>query len=263
VVKVDRGQIEQVLLNLYMNAWQAMPGGGELRIITANTIIDERKIRGREAKPGRYVKTSVIDQGIGMNEKTMQKIFDPFFTTKEMGRGTGMGLASAYGIIQNHGGFFDVQSQVGKGTTMSFFLPSSNDAVIQEQVHEPDQMLTGSGTILLVDDEDIILDVASEILESLGYTVITARSGQEAIDFYSNERTKVDLVILDLIMPGLNGRKTYDQLNEINPEIKVLLSSGYSLSGEASSILERGRVSFIQKPYNINDLSKKVREVLG
>ncbi len=263
VVKVDRGQIEQVLLNLYMNAWQAMPGGGALKIITQNVTIDERKLKSRDAKPGRYVKASIIDQGIGMDEKIMQKIFDPFFTTKEMGRGTGMGLASAYGIIQNHGGFFEVQSQVGRGTTMSFYLPSSDEAVIQEELHEPGQMQTGTETILLVDDEDIILDVASEILESLGYTVILARSGEQAIDLYARDQSKVNLVILDLIMPGLNGRKTYDQLNQINPGIKVLLSSGYSLSGEASSILEHGRVGFIQKPYNINDLSKKVREVLG
>lgn len=263
VVKVDRGQIEQVLLNLIMNAWQAMPGGGEIKITTENATIDERKIKGSDAGPGTYVKTSVVDKGIGMDEKTMQKIFDPFFTTKEMGRGTGMGLASAYGIIQNHGGFFEVKSRVGEGTTISFYLPACNDTLVAEETHEPTELRTGNETILLVDDEEIIVDVASEILESLGYTVIVARSGQEAVAIYDREKGNIALVILDLIMPGLNGRKTYERLNQMAPEVKVLLSSGYSLSGEASGILEQGRVGFIQKPYNINDLSQKVREMIG
>ncbi|MBI5552388.1 MAG: response regulator [Desulfobacterales bacterium] len=262
VVSIDRGQIEQVLLNLLMNAWQAMPGGGSLRIKTENVTLDPSRVQGREAKPGNYVKTGVIDTGIGMDAKTMQRIFDPFFTTKEMGRGTGMGLASAYGIIQNHGGFFEVQSEVGVGSTVAFFLPATNETVVPDVKPEPGKILHGHETILLVDDEIMITDVATEMLQSLGYKVKVAMDGQEALEIYAVEGPKINLVILDLIMPGMSGGKTFSLLKEMNPDIKVLLSSGYSLSEEASIILENGCNGFIQKPYNINDLSKKVREVL-
>ncbi len=262
VVSIDRGQIEQVLLNLFVNAWQAMPGGGDMTIVTKNITVDEHKVKGSESKPGNYVKTSVIDRGIGMDQKTIKRIFDPFFTTKEMSRGTGMGLASAYGIVQNHGGFFEVGSQVGKGSELSFYLPATNGTVTVEKPSDQGQLIGGSETILLVDDEVIIADVASEMLENLGYTVILAMNGREAIDIYEKERSKVDLVILDLIMPGMNGNKTFDYLKQINPSVKVLLSSGYSLSGEASSIMDKGCGGFIQKPYDINKLSQKIREVI-
>ncbi|MFZ1982770.1 MAG: response regulator [Desulfatitalea sp.] len=262
VVRIDRGQIEQVLLNLFMNAWQAMPRGGAVRIVTENITVDPDRVRGREAKPGDYVKVSVIDAGIGMDEKTMQRIFDPFFTTKEIGRGTGMGLASADGIIQNHDGFFEVQSLVGKGSAVSFFLPASNETVAQEEKREPGQIIRGDETILIVDDELMITEVASEMLERIGYKVKVAMNGQEALEIYAVEGPKIDLVILDLIMPGMSGGKTFHLLQEMNPDIRVLLSSGYSLSDEASSILDRGCGGFIQKPYNINELSNKVREVL-
>ncbi len=262
VVNIDRGQIEQVLLNLFMNAWQAMPGGGDLIIRTENIVVDESRVKGRDAKPGNYVRASVVDNGIGMDQKTMKKIFDPFFTTKEMGRGTGMGLAPAYGIIQNHGGFFEVESTVGKGSTLYFYLPASNDVVAPEEETKPEKLLKGNETILLVDDEVMIADVASEMLESLGYSVKLASNGQEAVEVYAMEGEKVDLVILDLIMPGMSGNKTFDMLKQMNPEVKVLLSSGYSLSEEANGLIKRGSRGFIQKPYNINDLSMKVREVL-
>lgn len=262
VVSIDRGQVEQVLLNLFVNAWQAMPGGGDLRIVTQNVTVDESKVKGSDSKPGKYVKTSVIDKGIGMDQKTIKRIFDPFFTTKEMSRGTGMGLASAYGIVQNHGGFFEVLSQVGQGSELSFYLPATNGNVPINKPADQDQLLGGNETILLVDDEIIIADVASEMLENLGYTVILAMNGHEAIDIYEKEKENVDLVILDLIMPGMNGNKTFDYLKQINPHVKVLLSSGYSLTGEASSIMEKGCGGFIQKPYDINKLSKKIREVI-
>lgn len=262
IVNIDRGQIEQVLLNLLVNAWQAMPGGGNLTIRTENVTLDENNIKGLHSKPGKYVKTSVIDEGIGMDEKIMQRIFDPFFTTKEMGRGTGLGLASAYGIIQNHDGFFEVQSKVGHGSTLSFLIPASNGKVIQEPTIDIGQLEKGTETILLVDDEVIIADVALEILQNLGYTVLLATSGKEAVEIYSREKDRVDLVILDLIMPGMSGSKTFDMLKQSNPNVKVLLSSGYSLSGEADSIMAKGCGGFIQKPYNIVKFSQKIREVL-
>jgi two-component system, cell cycle sensor histidine kinase and response regulator CckA len=261
-VCVDRAQIEQVLLNLFVNAWQAMPGGGDLLIRNRNVVIDGDKENEEQKRPGRYVKVSVTDNGIGMDQKTMERIFDPFFTTKEVGRGTGMGLASAYGIIQNHGGFFQVQSKVGQGSTFSFFLPAEDQEVVREESCETSQLLTGKETILLVDDEKMIAEVASDMLRNLGYDVVMARSGEEALQMYNELNSKVDLVILDLIMPGMSGSKTFDLLREVNPNIRVLLSSGYSLTGEASTIMSRGCRGFVQKPYNIQKLSQKVREVL-
>lgn len=261
-VCIDRAQIEQVLLNLFVNAWQAMPGGGDLLIQSRNVTVDGENENGDRRKAGRYVKISVTDHGIGMDQKTMKRIFDPFFTTKEVGRGTGMGLASAYGIVQNHGGFFQVQSEVGQGSTFSFFLPAEDRQVVKEEASNTGQLLTGKETILLVDDEEMIADVASSMLKNLGYDVVTAQSGEEALQRYRELKSKVDLVILDLIMPGMSGSKTFDLLKEENPDIRVLLSSGYSLTGEASTIMSRGCSGFVQKPYSIHKLSQKVREVL-
>lgn len=262
VVDIDRGQIEQVLLNLFVNAWQAMPGGGNLVIKTENVTLDEGQLIGRSLKPGNYVRTSVTDEGIGMDEKTMQRIFDPFFTTKEMSRGTGMGLASAYGIIQNHSGFFEVESKSGCGSTLSFYLPAYDGNARQDLPADQGKLLKGNETILLVDDEVIIADVASEMLESLGYKVLVAYNGQDAVDTFSKEKEHVDLVILDIVMPGMNGSKTFDCLKKEDPDVKVLLSSGYSLSGEASSLMAKGCLGFIQKPYDVIKFSQKIREIL-
>jgi two-component system cell cycle sensor histidine kinase/response regulator CckA len=263
-VSIDRGQIEQVLLNLFVNAWHAMPGGGNLDIETKNVILEGRNVKGPEcAKPGKYVKTSVTDKGIGMDQKTIKRIFDPFFTTKEMSRGTGMGLASAYGIIQNHNGFFEVESEVGRGSVFSFFLPAVDGSASKDEACDHTELLDGEETIMVVEDEEMIADVASEMLKNLGYTVLTARSGQEALELYEKQDAPIDLVILDLIMPGMSGSRTFDLLREMNPHIKVLLSSGYSLSGEASNIMERGCAGFVQKPYDIYQLSKKVKEILN
>ncbi len=260
--EVDQGQIEQVLLNLYVNAWQSMPGGGNLYIKTENVTIDENHIKPLEVPPGRYVKISVADTGVGMDEATRQRIFDPFFTTKEMGRGTGLGLASAYGIIKNHGGFIDVYSEKNKGTTFSLYLPATGKKIIAE-AKLPKAVLKGAGTVLLVDDEKIIIDIGEPILEKLGYNTLTARSGKEAIEIYKGQKNQIDIVILDMIMPEMGGGDTYDELKKINPEIKVLLSSGYSVDGQATEILGRGCDGFIQKPFNMKELSQKIREILN
>ena len=260
-VEVDQGQIEQVLLNIYVNAWQAMPGGGNLYIQSENIIIDENYGKPYHVEPGRYVKISITDTGVGMDEATRQRIFDPFFTTKEMEKGTGLGLSSAYGIIKNHDGFINVYSEKGEGTTFSIYFPASEKEVIDEKELAGD-ILKGSETVLLVDDEDMIIDVGQDILESLGYKVLPAISGKEAIEVYQENREKIDMVIMDMIMPEMGGGDTYDKLKEINPDIKVLLSSGYSINGQATEILERGCNGYIQKPFNMTDLSKKIREIL-
>ncbi len=261
MVEVDQGQIEQVLLNLYVNAWQAMPGGGELYLGTENVVLDENFIRAYPVKLGNYVNISVTDTGLGMDEATQQRIFDPFFTTKEMGRGTGLGLASVYGIIKNHNGIIDVSSEKGEGATFNIYLPASEKEIIGEK-DSTKKILKGSEIILLVDDEDMIIDINKELLEELGYKVITAMSGREALEIYERNQDQVDMVILDMIMPDMGGGETYDGLKQIDPEIIVLLSSGYSINGLANEILDRGCNGFIQKPFGVKELSHKIREIL-
>ncbi|MEE9458746.1 MAG: PAS domain S-box protein, partial [Candidatus Bathyarchaeia archaeon] len=182
-VDVDQGQIEQVLLNIYVNAWHAMLGGGDLFVQTENIVIDENYGNPYHVEPGRYVKISVTDNGVGMDEATQQRIFDPFFTTKEIGRGTGLGLASAYGIIKNHKGFINVYSEKGEGTTFNIYFPASEkEAVKEKEIDE--ELIRGTETVFLVDDENIILDVAKDILKTLGYKVLLARGGVEALQVY-------------------------------------------------------------------------------
>ena len=258
-VEADCGQIEQVLLNLCVNAWQAMPGGGELYLETENVTLHDTY----HIEPGRYVKISVTDTGVGMDEATRQRIFEPFFTTKEMGRGTGLGLASVYGIIKNHGGHINVYSEKGEGTTFTIYLPASESEVSGQKSEISKDVRYGHETILFVDDEDMVIDVGEEILKRLGYKVLPAGSGKKAIDIYKANKDKIDLVILDMIMPDMGGGETCDRIKEINPDIKVLLSSGYSINGEASKILERRCDGFIQKPFGMQELSAKIKETLN
>jgi signal transduction histidine kinase/ActR/RegA family two-component response regulator len=260
-VEVDRGQIEQVLLNLYLNAWQAMPSGGLLSLETKNVTLDENYSKSFYVKPGNYVKISVADTGVGMDEKTQRRIFEPFFTTREMGRGTGLGLATAYGIIKGHGGVINVYSEKGHGATFNIYLPVSEKKV-EKEGKSSEELLRGKETILLVDDEEVVLNVSRMVLERLGYKVLMARNGQEAIEVYKTKKEEIDLVILDLIMPTMGGEKTFDLLKTINPDLKVILSSGYSLNGQAAQIMERGCKGFIQKPFGAGELSQKIREVL-
>jgi two-component system, cell cycle sensor histidine kinase and response regulator CckA len=259
-VEGDQGQIEQVFLNLYVNAWQAMPGGGEIYLESENSSLDAAHAEPLDIEPGRYVKITVTDTGVGMDEDTQQRIFDPFFTTKEMGRGTGLGLASVYGIIQNHRGIITVDSEKGNGTTFTIYLRAS-DKQPEEERAVSEQLIKGSGTILLVDDEERVLNVGKDMLAAIGYKVLTANSGKEAIDVFRKNQHILDVVILDMIMPGMGGSETYDGLQKINPRVKVLLSSGYSLDGKAKEILSRGYNGFIQKPFHIYELSSKLRDL--
>jgi len=260
-VEVDTGQIEQVLLNLYVNAWQAMPDGGELHLETRNLTLDQSFVEPFKVKPGKYVRVTVTDTGVGMDEDTRKRVFDPFFTTKEMGKGTGLGLASAYGIIMNHGGIIDVQSERGEGTTFSIYLPASEKEITREG-KVADAILKGNETILLVDDEEMILSVNEAILGTLGYTTLVAKNGKEAVEIYQKNRNEIDMAILDMIMPVMSGGELYDRLKEMNPALKVLLSSGYSMDDQAQAILDRGCDGFIQKPFDKRGFSQKIREIL-
>ncbi|MCX5829103.1 MAG: PAS domain S-box protein [Deltaproteobacteria bacterium] len=261
-VEIDRGQIEQVLLNLYINAWQAMPGSGSLYLETQNISLAEGDVQAHEITPGRYVKVSIRDTGMGMDEATRRRIFDPFFTTKEMGRGVGLGLASAYGIICNHGGIITVDSEKGKGTTFHIFMPATENRVEGEATPVSDTH-RGHGTILIADDEAINIEVIGAMAKKLGYQVITAGSGQEAVKQYRLNPTAIDLVILDAIMPGLSGSDTFEILKGINPHIKVILASGYSLNELTSRMMDRGVRAFIQKPFRIEDIAETIKIVLA
>lgn len=261
-VEADPGQIEQVFMNLLVNAWQAMPGGGHIYIETSNVTIWEGDEWPPYIKAGKYVKVSVSDTGVGMDEWTRERIFDPFFTTKEMGRGTGLGLAMVYGIVKGHNGYIDVSSEPGRGSTFTVYLPASDKQMVCED-GEDKTLLRGTETILLVDDEAVITEVMRDMLELLGYRVFTAAGGREALRIYEENKDIIDLVILDMIMPDMGGGETFDHLREANPGVRVILSSGYSLDGAPADIMSRGCQGFIQKPVTIADLSQKIRDVLA
>ncbi|MBN1847395.1 MAG: PAS domain S-box protein [Deltaproteobacteria bacterium] len=260
-IEADPAQMEQVLMNLFINASDAMTDAGELFLKTDNVSSEEMSNKPFAPKPGDYILLTVRDTGSGMDQKTMERIFDPFFTTKAMGRGTGLGLASVYGIVKGHGGYIEVDSEKGVGTTFKIYLPASKKAV-ETSVTEPEEVVQGTGTILLVDDEDIILETGARMLEILGYTVLKAESGKMAIKLYEKHNTRIDLIILDMILPDMGGGIIFDRLREINPKAAVLLSSGYSIDGKATDILNRGCIGFIQKPYTLKQLSRKLRSIL-
>jgi nitrogen-specific signal transduction histidine kinase/CheY-like chemotaxis protein len=260
-IKADSGQIEQVLWNLLVNAEYAMPRGGDLVLRTINTSHKDMKGKLYDPKPGNYILLTVTDTGIGMDTDIMDRIFDPFFTTKEMGRGTGLGLASAYGIIKGHGGYIDVDSEKGRGSTFSIYLPAS-ERKVEKAIKTAERFIKGRGTVVLADDEEVILEVGRELLEGMGYRVLTARDGDEAIKVYRKHTDEIDIVVLDMVMPNMGGGEAYDRMKEIDPDIKVLLSSGFSIDGEATEILERGCNGFIEKPFRMNELAEKIREIL-
>jgi len=261
-VKADQGQIEQVLWNLYVNAAEAMPTGGGLFLGTKNVTDEEMTGRPYDVKPGNYVLVTVRDTGVGMDEKTMDRIFEPFFTTKGLSKGTGLGLSSVYGMVKAHGGYIEVESKRGEGTTFSIYLPASEMEMIEEKPRS-EKIEKGKETLLLVDDEPLILEVSKEILESLGYTVLIAKGGKEAIETFKAHKERIDIVILDMIMPDMNGSEVYNQLKKINPHVKVMLSSGYGIDdNKTSEILNRGCDGFIQKPFDIKDLSQQLRKIL-
>ncbi len=261
-INADQGQIEQILLNLYVNAADAMPIGGNLFLKTMNITHKDMRDKPYKTKPGNYVLLTVRDTGAGMDKKIMEKIFDPFFTTKGFSKGTGLGLASVYGIVKSHGGYIDVDSRKGKGSIFSIYLPASDKEVKEKEM--PSVMLyTGNETMLLVDDEDMILEVGSHMLETLGYKILTAKGGKEAVKIYKSNKRKISLVILDIVMPDMGGGEVYDKIKKINPGVKVLLSSGYDIESQAAEFLRPRCDGFIQKPFDIKTLSREIRKILN
>jgi len=258
---VDRVQMEQVILNLFVNAWRAMPQGGTLFIQTANEVLGADRVAPFDLAPGRYIKISIADTGMGMDDETREQIFNPFFTTKEWrGQDAGLGMASVYGIVKNHGGFVDVFSERGVGNKFEIFLPVSQASAVVDESYDSD-VETGNETILIVDDEEAIADIMQKMLERLGYRTIVAREGKKAIDIYRTRADDIDGVVLDMIMPGMSGKEVYERLHTINPDLPVVLISGYSEDQVAAEILTTGG-AFIQKPVTIHELSHAVRTVL-
>jgi len=261
-IEVDQGQIEQMLLNLYVNAAEAMPAGGALIIKTVNATHAELKSKLYAPQSGTYVHLSITDSGEGIDNAIQSRIFDPFFTTKGLGGGTGLGLASVYGIVKGHNGYIEVDSEKGHGTTFHIYLPAS-DKKVKQPVEVTSEVLQGSGTLLIVDDEEMVLKVGVKQLERLGYKVLAAQTGREAVERFEKNKDEIDLVILDIVMPEMGGGEVYDRLKKINPQVKVLLSSGYSIDGQAGELLKRGCSGFIQKPFDLKRLSQKISEILS
>ncbi|NPU83019.1 MAG: PAS domain S-box protein [Syntrophaceae bacterium] len=262
IVRADRSQMEQMLMNLLVNAWQAMPAGGNIYLETKRIYLNTSEIAPYEVAPGPYARITVQDTGTGMDERTRQRIFEPFFTTKQMGRGTGLGLATVYGIVKGHKGYITVYSEPGHGTKFNIYLPTADAGNTAERETERTDMVKGSGVVLLVEDEEQVLETTCEMLEFLGYTVITAQNGQEAIDAYRRKGQTIDLILMDMIMPGISGSEAIDALVAIDPSVRIVLASGYSLNGLAGEIMDRGCRAFIQKPYNMNELSRTIADVI-
>jgi signal transduction histidine kinase/CheY-like chemotaxis protein len=260
-VAVDRIQIEQVLVNIYLNGYQAMAQKGVLHLKTENIYLDEAFVKPHNVTSGPYVKISVKDSGTGMNQDVQTHVFEPFFTTKPVGSGTGLGLASAFGIVKNHLGIIDFVSRPTKGTTFFVYLPVTGQP-LHSEAETGESLHGGSETILIIDDEQYILDACKAMLEDMGYLILTALGGEEGVGIFRQQREDIDLVILDMIMPGMDGSETYQQLKAIDSGVKVLVSSGYSKSDIAAEMLAMGCDEFIQKPFDTYKVSKKIRSLL-
>jgi PAS domain S-box-containing protein len=263
-VMADAGQIEQVLMNLAANAKDAMPEGGRLTIGTALQEIDDEYVSmNGYGKPGMYATITVADTGFGMDAETRKKIFEPFFTTKGIGKGTGLGLAISYGIIKQHDGYLKVYSELGKGTEFKIYLPFVEDSVLTEKKTEATETVKGGNeTVLVAEDDAFMRKLTRVVLESSGYTVITAEDGEDAIAKFMENREKIDLAMLDMIMPKKNGKEVSEALRKASPGIKILFASGYTMDIIKTQELQESGFDFIHKPILPKDLVKKVREIL-
>jgi CheY-like chemotaxis protein len=267
MVNADPAQLKQVLVNLAVNAKDAMAEGGKLLIETQSVTLDQEFCRRyAEVKPGDYVLFSISDTGHGMGKETLEHIFDPFYTTKEVGKGTGLGLAIVYGIIKNHEGYITCYSRPEVGTTFRIYLPTIEPEIVPVDVliaPDPEGLARGGNeTILLVDDEEFIRELGVDVLGRAGYTVLTASNGEDALELYQKERARIDLVILDLIMPGMGGSKCLEELLKMDPDTRVLIASGYSPDGPTKGALDTGAKGFVSKPYDTSQLLQLVRKIL-
>ena len=259
-IKGNEAQIQQVLMNLAINARDAMPGGGVLRFRTRNVSLDEAAVRQRFVlKPGQYVELDVSDTGLGIAKEHLQRIFEPFFTTKDRGKGTGLGLSVAYGIVRAHGGDIEVESAEGQGTTFRLYFPAAEEeAKTTVPLRESIPHVSARETVLLVDDEEANREIFSIGLRDLGYKVFTANDGVEAVALYEEHRNEVDVVVLDIIMPRMNGIEAFRRIREINPQAKVLFISGFAADASMEQLFVDGRLPFLRKPFTLIELSKAI-----
>ncbi|MBP7462510.1 MAG: response regulator, partial [Candidatus Delongbacteria bacterium] len=263
MIDADPSQIQQVVLNLLINARDAMPNGGTLTIKTGREAFNHLDIQHYpEAKAGLYSVLSIADTGHGMDRQTQQRIFEPFFTTKSEGKGTGLGLAVTYGVIKNHGGFIKLYSEIGLGTEFRIYIPAGSGVEHTISSSFDDKILSGNETILVVDDETTILNLLKEVLESYGYKVLQASNGEEALDVYRENSASIRMVILDVIMPKMGGQETLQYLKSMNPEVKVIVSTGYSEESKLDRIIKDGVCGIVFKPYKYTQLLQKIRQFL-
>lgn len=265
-IKGDPTQIQNAVLNLAINARDAMPDGGSIIFSTKEIYYSKEDCESMpyEISEGDYLKVSVSDTGMGMSEDVQTKIFEPFFTTKEQGKGTGMGLAAVYGTVKNHKGFITVDSVLKKGTTFHIVFPIYSDVNAEEESDSVEtHSVSGVGKILLVDDEEMLRNMGSKMLSILGYNVEVCSNGQEAVDYYEKNWSKIDLVILDMVMPVLGGKDAFLLMREINPNVKAILASGYSIDGETQELLDKGVKGFIQKPFRKAQFSQQVSDAIN
>jgi two-component system cell cycle sensor histidine kinase/response regulator CckA len=261
-VEADPSQISQVLMNLGLNARDAMPEGGTLTLETRNVTLEEGYARALQgAQPGRYVCLSVADTGCGMSPEVQARLFEPFFTTKEVGKGTGLGLAVVYGIVKGHGGFIHVYSGVGRGSTFHVYLPAI-EGVAEGRAIERLELPTGTETILLVDDEEGLRALGRRVLEDCGYAVLTAENGVQALEVYQAQRGEIALVVLDVIMPQMGGQKCLRRLRELDAQVKVLISTGYTADSTAQALVAEGALGVVEKPFRIRDFAVAVRAAI-
>jgi two-component system, cell cycle sensor histidine kinase and response regulator CckA len=264
VIRADPTQIEQVIMNLCINARDAMSQGGRLTIETGKFTFDEQDLAAQaHAKPGPYAMLAVTDSGIGMDTATLDRIFEPFFTTKETGKGTGLGLATVYGIVRQHGGFIQVYSEIDVGTTFRIYLPLAAGAgKIVVQTEDPEPVRGGSELILIAEDHEGLRELACETLEALGYSTVTARDGEEAISEFEKHRDRIDLVLFDVVLPKMNGPKAYAQISKLKPGVPVIFVTGYSADIELLQEAQQQALMVMQKPYNPRDLARRIRDTL-
>jgi PAS domain S-box-containing protein len=265
LTRADAGQLEQVLMNLVVNAKDAMPGGGKLTIRTQTTIVDDKHGSGPQfIRPGRYVMLSVSDTGLGMDRETQSRIFEPFFTTKEQGKGTGLGLSTVYGIVKQTGGYVIVQSEPGSGTTFHIYLPQAEGVAAEHKtISAPPVALSGTETILLVEDESSVRELVRDTLTAKGYKVVEAENGEAGLAAAAGVNGAIDLVITDVVMPAMGGQELARQLIAARPGIKVLYLSGYTEDTLVEQGLAENEAGFLQKPFSLHTLARKVKEILG
>jgi len=263
-MEADQGQMELVLLNLFVNAMDAMPGGGRLAVSTRSLVQAEAAVVWDNVSPGRYIEIQVSDNGVGMEKAILDRIFEPFFTTKEIGQGTGLGLASVYGVVKNHYGDIRVESEPGKGTDVYLLFPAASDDPVKARKEKTAAVHCPEGLhVLLVDDEVPILAYVSEMVQSLGYTVLTARSGREAIRLYMENHPGIDFVMLDMVMPEMDGEAVFKELREINPDVRVIVISGYGRSRQSSIISGGGPHQMLSKPFTRSELTQAIIRLIN